>query len=98
MPCFERDTRLRPKPSDRKSGARETFRRAFVDCSIARLLIGIRYWRFFAGAYLSALSRLMENGIDGRWESDRTKDGSLLKMIHRNRRYASRCRTLSYQY
>ena len=48
MPYFDRDTSLLPSPSDRKTGTRETFRRAFVDCSIARLLIGLHYWRFFA--------------------------------------------------
>src|SRR5271165_4120816 len=98
MPYFDGDTNLLPNPSDRKTGTRETFRRVFVDCCIARLLIGLHYWRFFAGAYLSVSSRLVENRIDGRWESERTKDGSLLKMIQRDRRYASRYRTLSCRY
>jgi len=52
MLYFDIDTRLLLRRSERKTGARETFRRAFVDCSIARLLIGLHYWRFFAGAYL----------------------------------------------
>src|SRR3974390_1287917 len=94
MPYFDKDTRLLPRHSHRKTGTPETVRRAFVDFSIDCLLIGLHYWRFFPGAYLSVSSRLLKNGIDGRWESDRTKDGSLLKMIQRDRRCASRYRTL----